>query len=178
VAAKNSRKKVQTGGSIMQSFKKALFPIALLIVSVGCATSDSKIVKGQPSDHPHYYKNIDNAGDYHVRSFMSRRSGKFCIQILNRYEEPIQLGLEKIQAETRHDGMVEKVQLAGEGYQAGIWDDEGSGASIYSKKFPWIAQKHSVEVSVWAPLPDKKTYELTFHCFAPVPLPTHSGLVN
>lgn len=160
----------------MKNLKPLIIALSVSVVS-GCATSPMNIIKESQSDHPHLNQNVKNAGEYHVRNFMNQRAGKIGVQILDRFEEPDYIDVPQIKAEIIHsDGSRDIVWLRGEGYKAGLWDEPGHGASIFSVSRDWIKAIHSVTLRIWIPLPDGNTYELEFECSAKKPLSKHSGL--
>jgi hypothetical protein len=153
--------------------------VILVVFLVGCA--QTQIVREQPSDHSHAYKNVKVAGAYHVLSFMNRRTGQIGVQILDRYEEPYFLEESMLEAEiTMKNGQPQKVMLVGKGYSDEPTQGGGytRSSTLYSKRFPWVRKAHSALLKVWVPLPDGKTYELSFNCKASEDMPDHSGIIK
>jgi len=155
----------------MKMLSSWMFTAAVTAALVGCATTGREVVQEQPVDHPHRHENAKVIGTgedhFHVVNFMNRRAAKIGIQILDRFEEPYYLEEELIKAEaTRQDGSKEDFHLYGEGYRSEDWDTVLPGATVYSKRVDWVKDAHEVDLRVWIPMPDGKTYELSFHCVA------------
>ncbi len=165
---------------------KASHAIILLILPIfltACATMshEGPVEIPPPSNHEHVRPTASDAGNWHVANFMNRRESRIGVQILDRYESPYYLGEEKLKAEVSRDGQItETVWLTGEGYEPQLLSSEGysgqrSSATVYSVQLPWIRNAHKAQLTVWAPLPDGKTYELTFECAVATDTASHSG---
>jgi len=131
----------------------------------------------ESSDHPHLNPYTKNAGDYHVQGFVNRRTNEFVVRVLDRYEQPEWVVAPSIKGEIKHsDGQVEKVWIDAADYADSPWDERATVTPTYRKWFDWIKKPHDVAFRVWVPLPDRKTYELTFNSIFDQPVPSHSGL--
>lgn len=114
-----------------------------------------------------YYPNMKQVGNFYVVNFMNQRTSKIGIQILDRYKEPYYLNEESIKAFIqRQNGENEIVYLQGEGYIPELWEGEnfGNGATVYSKRLPWVKIEHNAKITVWVPLSKSREINLEFKC--------------